>query len=473
MVSKKIILVLSLSIFLFMSGFDVIGHRGDPIKAPEETFESFNTAFSEGADYVELDLHVSKDNVLVVSHDKNLERITGTSMVVSEQNFSTLNQLHQENGEPIHSLDQVFAHYKDNPKAKFLIETKKTKKGNPQNMEELLKECIDKYGMQNRVMFHSFSTKSMQNEAKLMPNIPRIFIAGTTKRVNFDILQYVTGVNLSSNIVTPDIINALHAMNKTVYVWDEMNESPSKWNTLVNMPIDGVVTNYPATGNEYRELKNQSQSEVLNQNVYYLGTKEEPIYENPYRLVKTKREVRPLDGFHITNIIKFHGNEYVQLGENSFANAEGFNSDSALKELRPYFGAKAIFRGQEQNNYLYKDPRKKNSIINRLEFNKPERILTVQKLGTQVWLKLKDGWINSKDVLIQLNPNNYLGNDSEESYYDLPVGQRFKNIDLLENNLYLKPSTDQDLKRANLIRDFNSLNLIFPIKNNNNSINQI
>src|SRR5699024_10799565 len=150
--------------------FDVIGHRGDPIKAPEETFESFNTAFSEGADYVELDLHVSKDNVLVVSHAKNLERITGTSMVDSEQNFSTLRQLHQETGQPINSLDQVFDHYKDNPKTKILIETKKTKKGNPQNMEELLKECIDKYGMQNRVMFHSFSTKSMQNEAKLMPN---------------------------------------------------------------------------------------------------------------------------------------------------------------------------------------------------------------------------------------------------------------------------------------------------------------
>src|SRR5699024_12054553 len=122
---------LALLVFFFASGFTVIGHRGDPINAPEETFESFDKAFAEGADYVELDIHVSKDNVLVVSHDRDLERVTGTSAIVSQHNFSELAQLTQKNGEPIHSLNQVFEHYKNNPKAKFLIETKKTKKDNP------------------------------------------------------------------------------------------------------------------------------------------------------------------------------------------------------------------------------------------------------------------------------------------------------------------------------------------------------
>lgn len=476
MISKnKIIftLLLSTCIFFFASGFDVIGHRGDPIKAPEETFQSFNTAFSEGADYVELDLHVSKDNVLVVSHDRNLERVTGTSLIVSQNNFATIHQLTQKNGEPMHSLDELFAHYQNNPKAKFLIETKKTKKGNPQNMEDLLKTSIDKYGMQNRVMFHSFSTKSLKKESEIMPQIPRIFIAGTTKRVNFDVLQYVSGVNLSSNIVTPDIINALHAMNKSVYVWDEMNESPSKWNTLVNMPIDGVVTNFPATGNEYRELKENARSEAMNMNVYYFGTKDEPVYENPYRLIKTKEEVHPLGGYHITNVISSKGKEYVQLGENSFASASGFISDSAVRELRPYFGAKAIYRGENKNNYVYSDPDDPNSIKDRLEFNQAEQIIKVQKIGSQVWLQLSNGWINAKNVLIQLNPNNYLGNNSLNSYYDLPAGQRFKNIDLLEDNLYLKPSTDQHLENTKLVNEYKDINTLFPQNIVNNSINKI
>ncbi|MDR4933432.1 glycerophosphodiester phosphodiesterase family protein [Companilactobacillus paralimentarius] len=464
---------LALLLFFFASGFTVIGHRGDPINAPEETFESFDKAFAEGADYVELDIHVSKDNVLVVSHDRDLERVTGTSAIVSQHNFSDLASLKQKNGESIHSLNQVFEHYKNNPKAKFLIETKKTKKGNPQNMEALLKQVIDQYGMQDRVMFHSFSTKSLENEAQLMPNIPRIFIAGTIKRVNFDILQYVTGVNLSSTIVTPEIINTMHYMGKSVYVWDEMNESPKKWNTLINMPIDGVVTNYPATGNEYRKLKDKSKSQVINQNVYYMSSKEEPVYENPYRLIKTKKVVEPLGGYHITNIIKSNGQKYVQIGENEFANATGFNSEYVLKDLRQYFGAKVIYRQQQPNNFLYSEPDDQSPVSNRIEANKPEKIITIQRTGSQTWLKLKNGWINAKNVLIQLNPDNYLGNDSEQSYYDLPQGQRLKNIDLLENISLAKPTTDQKVKNADLLSDFNNLFINFSLNNDNDSIKKI
>ena len=340
-------------------------------------------------------------------------------------------------------------------------------------MEALLKQVIDQYGMQDRVMFHSFSTKSLQNEAELMPDIPRIFIAGTIKRVNFEVLQYVTGVNLSSNIVTPDVINALHSMDKTIYVWDEMNESPKKWNTLINMPIDGVVTNYPATGNEYRELKDKSKSEVINQNVYYMSSKSEPIYENPYRLIKTKKVVKPLDGYHITNIIRSNGKKYVQLGENQFADATGFNSEYVLKDLRQYFGASVVYRNQQPDNFLYSQQDSQSKIKNRLEANQVEKIITIQRRGSQTWLKLKNGWINAKNVLIQLNPDNYLGNESLKSYYDLPKGQRLRNVDLLENISLAQPTTDQTLQDASLVSEFNNLFIDFSTNNDNDSIKTI
>ena len=63
-------------IFIFESGFLVIGHRGNPSKYPEETIQSDDSAFDDGADYVELDLHVSKDNTLVVSHDRDLNQLS-------------------------------------------------------------------------------------------------------------------------------------------------------------------------------------------------------------------------------------------------------------------------------------------------------------------------------------------------------------------------------------------------------------
>lgn len=476
MYSKKYLLInftLIFIIFFFGSGFSVIGHRGDPIKAPEETFQSFDTAFKEGADYVELDLHVSKDNVLVISHDRNLERITGVPAIVSQQNWSYLSTLHQKNGESVHSLDELFAHYKDNPNAKFLIETKKTKKGNPKNMEDLIKTSVDKYHMQDRIMFHSFSAESLKKESEIMPEVPRIFIAGTIKRVNFDVLSYVSGVNLSSNIVTPEIIDDMHYMHKSIYVWDEMNESPSKWNTLVNMPIDGVVTNFPATGNEYRNLKDQSKESSFNQNTFYFGQKDLPIYENPYKLIKTKKVVHPLDGYHVSNIIKFHGKKYVQLSENEFALATGFNSDAELAQLRPYFGAKAVYRSQQPNNYLFSDPYDSNSISGRLRANSPKKILNIQKIGSETWLQLDNGWINAKNVLIQLNDQAVDGNNSKKSYFELSSNQRIKNIDLMQDFTFIKNEADKKSKDASFLQQFNHLPFVQNKKSDNYSMNKI
>lgn len=55
----------------------VIGHRGAPTLAPENTIESFRIAMDRGADALELDVHLSADGVPVVIHDPRLDRTTG------------------------------------------------------------------------------------------------------------------------------------------------------------------------------------------------------------------------------------------------------------------------------------------------------------------------------------------------------------------------------------------------------------
>ena len=52
----------------------VLGHRGSPLRERENTIPSFLRALQEGADGVELDVRVTKDKVLVVSHDNSLKR---------------------------------------------------------------------------------------------------------------------------------------------------------------------------------------------------------------------------------------------------------------------------------------------------------------------------------------------------------------------------------------------------------------
>ncbi|MGR3741996.1 glycerophosphodiester phosphodiesterase [Companilactobacillus sp. DQM5] len=423
---KKIsFLLLIVTIFIFNSAFVVIGHRGDPIKAPEETFQSFDTAFNEGADYAELDVHLSNDNVLIVSHDKNLQRITKKPLIVSDNDYNTLSTLTVANGEHIHSLNEVFEHYKNNPKAKFLIETKKTKHGNPKDMEKILYQVINQYHMENRVAFHSFSEESLEKLANYFPNSQRIFISGSLQRLNFDVFKYSTGVNISSDLITPTLVNQLHSLNQKVYVWDEMNENKNQWNWLVNMPIDGVVTNFSATGAKYRDLKNKAEFKNTNENFVYINKNEIPIYENPYIKSNITGKSKYLDSYNVQDIVTFNNKSYFQLSSNEFVSSEDFIPESQLEELLAYMNSTFIVKNPKQPHIIYKQPNSQSSSGTALLINKKYKILSIKKDGHSYWLKTTLGWVLANNTLI-----NFQDNQGKHLYFSLPQNKRLININL-------------------------------------------
>ena len=62
----------------------VVGHRGAPNKAPENTLASFEAAIAIGVDAIELDVHLSRDGHLIVIHDAALDRTTDGQGLVHE-----------------------------------------------------------------------------------------------------------------------------------------------------------------------------------------------------------------------------------------------------------------------------------------------------------------------------------------------------------------------------------------------------
>jgi glycerophosphoryl diester phosphodiesterase len=71
----------------------VVGHRGAPNKAPENTLASFEAAIAIGVDAIELDVHFSRDGRLVVIHDATLERTTDGVGPVHERSLAELKTL--------------------------------------------------------------------------------------------------------------------------------------------------------------------------------------------------------------------------------------------------------------------------------------------------------------------------------------------------------------------------------------------
>ena len=58
----------------------ILGHRGAPYDAPENTLASFARALEQGADGVELDVRRARDGVPVIIHDETLDRTSGARL---------------------------------------------------------------------------------------------------------------------------------------------------------------------------------------------------------------------------------------------------------------------------------------------------------------------------------------------------------------------------------------------------------
>jgi glycerophosphoryl diester phosphodiesterase len=88
----------------------VIAHRGYSSRYPENSLESFDAAVAAGADYVETDVRMTSDGVLVCSHDPDLKRIAGRETKIADTSIDVLEGIVLASGGRILRLDAVLAH---------------------------------------------------------------------------------------------------------------------------------------------------------------------------------------------------------------------------------------------------------------------------------------------------------------------------------------------------------------------------
>ncbi|MFP4698544.1 MAG: glycerophosphodiester phosphodiesterase family protein [Eubacteriales bacterium] len=92
----------------------IIAHRGASGIAPENTIVSFQKAIDQGAEGIELDVHLTKDEIPVVIHDETIDRTTDGSGYIKDFTFEELNRYDAGNyfdkkfmNEKIPTLEQV------------------------------------------------------------------------------------------------------------------------------------------------------------------------------------------------------------------------------------------------------------------------------------------------------------------------------------------------------------------------------
>lgn len=269
----KIIKKMSFILVLpFLFGFTNIAHRGDNElgRYTEHSFQAYDHAVINGADYLELDLQKTRDNVLVVSHDNNLGRVFGVDQDIEKNNFQDLRNVKNRAGEPIHSLQEVFDRYKLD-KTKFMVETKDGQAG----MEQILVKQIKQNGLENRILFESFSIDSLKKLAKLAPNIPRTQLGGDYHDIGSN--QY-----FSDGYYDKNAAEYLKKHDKGYILWG-VNE-PRKMRKMMANGVNGLITDFP------ERLKNVMwQKTVLPVHTIDAVMK----VEKPFAIVKDSYQILP------------------------------------------------------------------------------------------------------------------------------------------------------------------------------------
>ena len=138
-----------------------IAHRGmfDNIKIPENSIASFKKALKYNYS-IELDIQLTKDNILVVFHDSNLKRMTGIDKVIEDTNYEEIKELKLLNtNEHIPTLDEVLKLI--NNKVLLDIEIKKTKK-----IKEITNVLKNKLSNYSNFVLKSFDPRIVRNLKK-------------------------------------------------------------------------------------------------------------------------------------------------------------------------------------------------------------------------------------------------------------------------------------------------------------------
>ncbi|WP_108670856.1 glycerophosphodiester phosphodiesterase [Peribacillus acanthi] len=154
----------------------IFAHRGSAGTHPENTMISFQEAARVGADGIELDIQLTKDNQLVVIHDETIDRTTNGKGFVKDY---TLNELKQFNASfsftskwgktSIPTLEEVLQWMQGNS-LQLIIELKNTRFPYP-GMEEKAIALVRKYSMQDRVTWSSFNHYSLVYCYRLSPDV--------------------------------------------------------------------------------------------------------------------------------------------------------------------------------------------------------------------------------------------------------------------------------------------------------------
>lgn len=292
------------SLCLHAAAFDLQGHRGARGLAPENTLPGFARALSIGVTTLETDLAISRDGVLLISHDPALnpditrgpdgQFLTGRGPVIWQTDFAELQRYdvgrlkpgtryaaqypdqQPHDGARLPRLKDLFAlvERSGNREVRFALEIKTrpdapTDTATPEAFARKVVDAVRSAGVAPRTTILSFDWRALQAVQQMAPGIGTVYLS--IQRPNFDNIgagnpngsAWIAGLQYADHGSVPKLIHAAggriwsafhgdldaelvkqaKALGLTVLAWT-VNE-PARMAQVMDMGVDGIVTDRP------------------------------------------------------------------------------------------------------------------------------------------------------------------------------------------------------------------------------------
>jgi len=227
----------------YVRNIEVTAHRGSSMHYPENTMQAFTMAKNANADYIELDVQMTKDSIPIIMHDASLSRTTGLKKHVWEVTYDEIKDL--DNGswfnpkfkhQKIPTLEEVLIFAKQNH-IKLNIELKST--GHEKDFEKVIIDKILEYDFENDSIITSGDYSILENVKKYNPDIKTAYIMSIAYGNIFD-FKDADGYSIEATFITKDLVSKCHNRGKFILAWTVNNKE--NINKMIDLNVDNIIT---------------------------------------------------------------------------------------------------------------------------------------------------------------------------------------------------------------------------------------
>jgi glycerophosphoryl diester phosphodiesterase len=263
--------------YQFAHSLEIHGHRGARARFPENTLPSLKHALEVGVDVLEFDCGITRDGVVILSHDRRLNSeicLGPGGMKLSQgplikdltyeetQKFDcgalanpTYPKMLPQPGTPPPTLDSVleWLNTSVHPRARIVqinVETKidpayPEDTVDPEKFTEVIITTFQRRKFLDRAILQSFDERTLTIAKKIAPTLR---LAGLTQKFFRNSPRWVERLGFSIlsprfNLVSNRMVEDVHMQGRKIIPWTV--NTPEQWARLVNRGVDGIITDDP------------------------------------------------------------------------------------------------------------------------------------------------------------------------------------------------------------------------------------